>query len=113
MRRRTTPRSTYRLGEHLERQTVSLLKRMGYVHVMRSAGSRGAVDVLGLASDGSVLLVTCKSTGGLQKKERVVLGRLARRLPKSVSIWVSRWGLTHQTPILESLARGRKRRRTR
>lgn len=108
---RTNHLSTTRKGVLLECQTVQLFKKMGYVLVMRSAGSRGPGDVLAVASDGSVILATCRANGILQRKERAMFSRLSRRLPPSVSIWLSRWGAAQSNPLLSQISRGKRAKR--
>lgn len=67
-----------RTGRALEHAARKLLDDAGY-WTMRSAGSKGAVDVLAM-KPGQTLLVQCKSNGSLPSAEWNELYALAARL---------------------------------
>lgn len=67
--------SRYDGGADLERAAKKLLEDNGY-YVIRSAGSKGAVDLVAL-KPGEVLLVQCKTDGYVTPAERIVLRKLA------------------------------------
>lgn len=106
---RTGNKSSYSRGVRLERAVARSLKALGYsILTMRSAGSRGVIDVLGIGPGGRLALVSAKSTGGLMPSERRALRLLARRLPTTAVIMVARYGL-NGTAMLEPMARGQRR----
>jgi len=59
--------SRYRKGYRFELKVKKLFERQGYV-VYRSAGSKGAADLVALKA-GEVLLIQVKVNGRLQQKE--------------------------------------------
>lgn len=58
--RRRSPAGRYRFGATKERDAAERMRRLGYTPV-RSAGSRGAADVLGLNAHGEALAVQVKA----------------------------------------------------
>jgi Holliday junction resolvase len=67
--------SNPRAGAYFERRVSASLTSDGYL-VMRSAGSRGAVDLIALKA-GEVLLVQCKINGRLDTEAWNALRRIA------------------------------------
>ena len=68
----------YRNGAQLERAARVVLESVGY-YVIRSAGSKGAADLVAL-KPGEVLLVQCKLDGKMPPAEREAFAKLADRL---------------------------------
>ena len=56
-------------GDYFERQTRAALEQAGY-YVMRSAGSYGPADLVGLKAGARPVLISCKVHGVLRKPER-------------------------------------------
>lgn len=79
--------SQYRGGADLERAAKKALEDNGY-YVIRSAGSKGAVDLAALKI-GETLLVQCKTDGYVTPADRVRLRNLASSL--RVTCLVARW----------------------
>lgn len=71
----TSPRLRYRQGQELEQEVKRHLQDNGY-HVVRSAGSKGAVDLVALKR-GEVLVVQCKLDGDVPGAERITFFSLA------------------------------------
>jgi hypothetical protein len=69
----------YRDGADLERAVKHYLEDNGYLLVIKSGGSKGKVDVIGLKR-GETVLVQCKRSGSISPAERVELRRLAAAL---------------------------------
>lgn len=67
--------TAYSDGRRLEYATQNELERNGYITV-RTAGSHGAVDVLGF-KQGEIVMVQCKLTGKLGPAERTKVYGLA------------------------------------
>jgi len=67
--------SRYRSGYRLECRVRDLLRRKGYI-VVRSAGSRGPVDLLA-AKDGQILAIQVRKSGRLTPDEKAVLFKVA------------------------------------
>ena len=73
----------YARGAAFERKVRRLLEEDGWF-VVRSAGSRGAVDLIALRERGNVLrvqLISCKLDGYVPPTERERLLELKRQLP--------------------------------
>ena len=71
--------SNYARGSAFERKVRQELRDCdGVVHIIRSAGSKGAVD-LAVFLDGIVLWIQCKTFGVPTYNERRSLARLAER----------------------------------
>jgi Holliday junction resolvase len=68
--------SGYRQGADLEREVKRYLEDNGYVLVIKSGGSKGKVDVIGLKL-GETVLVQCKRSGDIRPAERIALRQLA------------------------------------
>ena len=79
--------SRYDGGADLERAAKKVLEDSGY-YVVRSAGSKGAVD-LAAWKEGEVVLVQCKMDGYLDPGERVAFRKLAISL--DATCLVGRW----------------------
>jgi Holliday junction resolvase len=71
--------SGYRNGADLERAVKHYLEDNGYALVIKSAGSKGKVDVIGLKR-GETVLVQCKTTAGMSPADRANLRSLASTL---------------------------------
>jgi hypothetical protein len=71
--------SGYRKGADLEREVKRHLEDNGYVLVIKSGGSKGKVDVIGLKR-GETVLVQCKLAGSMSPADRVSLRQLALAL---------------------------------
>lgn len=71
-----TLRELYDMGMSFERAVRKDLEAKNYF-VMRSAGSRGPVDVMGM-KDGQVLLIQCKVAGKLKLREYIRLLKVAK-----------------------------------
>lgn len=56
-------------GDYFERQTRAALEAAGY-YVVRSAGSYGVADLVGLKHGCRPLMVSCKVSGVIPKRER-------------------------------------------
>jgi Holliday junction resolvase len=80
--------SGYRNGADLERAVKHYLEDNGYVLVIKSGGSKGKVDVIGLKR-GETVLVQCKRSGEIRPAERTALRQLALDLG-AIPI-VARW----------------------
>ena len=65
----------YTTGRRIEYRVVEILRSLGYL-VIRSAGSHGLVDVVGLRKDG-VVLVQCKRGGKMGLRDRLEFWREA------------------------------------
>jgi len=75
--------TAYARGAAFERRVRRLLEEDGWF-VVRSAGSRGAVDLIALRERGNVLrvqLISCKLNGYVPPAEREQLLELKRQLP--------------------------------
>jgi len=75
--------TAYARGAAFERKVRRLLEEDGWF-VVRSAGSRGAVDLIALRERGNVLrvqLISCKLDGYVPPAEREQLLELKRQLP--------------------------------
>jgi Holliday junction resolvase-like predicted endonuclease len=68
--------SGYRNGADLERAVKHHLEDNGYLLVIKSGGSKGKVDVIGLKR-GETVLVQCKTTSGMSPADRIKLRKLA------------------------------------
>lgn len=79
--------SRYDGGADLERAAKKLLEDNGY-YVMRSAGSKGAIDVAAFKSR-EVVFVQCKTDGYLAPAERMVFRQLC--LTARATCLVARW----------------------
>ena len=80
--------SGYRNGADLERAVKHHLEENGYVLVIKSGGSKGKVDVIGLKL-GETVLVQCKRSGTMSPADRVALRQLALAL-RAVPL-LARW----------------------
>ena len=69
--------SAYRSGYRLECRVRQLLREKGYL-VVRSAGSKGPVDLLA-AKQGEILAIQVKRTGRLTRSEKEALLHAARQ----------------------------------
>lgn len=87
--------TNYQLGASRERQVVKSLKRKGYWHAQRSAGSHGIFDVYAFAKD-HVLFVQVKSTP--YDAGEAIANIMESRLPRVVGIRYQVW---------EKLSRGK------
>ncbi len=85
--------SKYRKGAYYERKVLHQLEKDGW-YVVRSAGSKGALDLVAI-KDGKVIGIQVKKMKQLSKAERENLGRLRERLgvPIFVVEYVERVGL--------------------
>src|SRR6266513_2028765 len=75
---RMTP---YGLGARFEGRVVKFLRRRGWF-VVRSRGSRGAIDLacfIGNAKFVRIVFLQCKSSGRSTPKERSAIERVARQ----------------------------------
>lgn len=81
----TTRAGNYQRGARLERVARASLERQGYT-VIRSAGSKGAIDLVAVNSE-QVRLIQCKSKGGADKKARERLRAIRRPSAASVELW--------------------------
>lgn len=89
------PNRNYEAGRRLEYDVRRHLVSEGYV-VMRSAGSKGAIDVIAFKPD-QVLFVQAKRNGVCPPAERVELLRVAGLLPGvGVPVVASRPGVTYR-----------------
>lgn len=79
--------SRYAGGADLERAAKKMLEDNGY-YVIRSAGSKGAVDLAAL-KNGETVLVQCKTDGYVTPADRVVLRHLAAAL--EATCLTARW----------------------
>jgi hypothetical protein len=75
----TSTVTNYRNGAAFERKVRDLEYELGATLVVRSAGSRGAVDLVSFYPD-SVKLIQCKNNGVLSKADRHHLCSLAGSL---------------------------------
>lgn len=72
--------SGYRNGADLERAVKHHLEDNGYLLVIKSGGSKGKVDVIGLKR-GETVIVQCKRSGtAVRPADRISLCSLARAL---------------------------------
>jgi hypothetical protein len=83
--------SNYNRGRRLEYRVMRELRAHdGTAHVMRSAGSHGAADIVALSGGRErhpeVLLIQCKTYGIPSYDERVTLGRLSRETQASAVV---------------------------
>lgn len=89
------PNRNYEAGRRLEHDVRRHLVGEGY-EVIRSAGSKGAIDVIAL-KEGQVLLVQAKRNGVCPPAERAELLRVAGLLPGvGVPVVASRPGVTYR-----------------
>ena len=92
--------SHYRAGQRAEHRSRALLEALGY-HVVRSAGSKGAVDLVAI-SGGEVLLIQVKrGSRGFSPAEREALMLLPR--PAGCRVVVHRWKPRARLPMVEEL----------
>lgn len=68
----------YSKGANFERAIKHDLELEGYL-TLRSAGSRGPVDLIAIDADGHAILIQCKLNGTISKKQRAELVSLARK----------------------------------
>lgn len=88
-----SPNRNYEAGHRLELAVVTHLRAEGY-DVLRTAGSKGAVDVVAF-KPGQVLLIQAKTNGTCPPAERAEVRRIAALLPGvGVPIVASRPGVT-------------------
>ncbi len=85
--------SNYRRGRALEYAVIARFRdHQDTAHVMRSAGSKGAADIIALAGNRTrhplVCLIQCKTYGIPSEEERSTLGRIAK---ESGAIPVCAW----------------------
>lgn len=62
--------SQYRRGADFERAVRDLCIKMGAVVVIRSAGSKGLLDLVAWMPSGETWFVQCKLTGKISKADR-------------------------------------------
>lgn len=74
----------YSRGADFERETRDVLERIGF-WVMRSAGSKGKVDIFALRED-ALLFVQCKTNGLCPPGERKEILRIASMNPLGVPL---------------------------
>lgn len=79
--------SQYSGGADLERAAKKTLEDNGY-YVIRSAGSKGAVDLAAL-KPGELVFVQCKTDGRIGPAERIVFRNLC--LAQRAACLVARW----------------------
>lgn len=72
-----SPNANYRAGAQLERDVANKLSADGYDLTIRSAGSKGKVDVVAFKA-GQILFVQAKRTGVISPADRADLIRIAR-----------------------------------
>jgi Holliday junction resolvase len=71
------PNTAYQRGAEFERQVKAHLERAGWL-VVKSAGSKGLCDLVGISKTGDVTFIECKtSKGRMSPKARLDLGALA------------------------------------
>ena len=62
--------SQYRRGADFERAVRDLCIKMGAVAVIRSAGSKGLLDLVAWMENGETWFIQCKLTGKISKDDR-------------------------------------------
>lgn len=110
------PNKAYQKGARFERKVQAWLKYIGYELVVRSAGSHGLADLIGVAIDGHVCLIQCSTT---KKKKPIsayrALGLFGRcdnvhcyvAYPDHLDIYRS-WGTWETVPEKYSIPKERK-----
>jgi Archaeal holliday junction resolvase (hjc) len=83
----TSPRLRYRQGADLELAVKHHLQDNGY-YVVKSAGSKGAVDLVALKR-GEVLVIQCKTDGYVPPAERMTFRSLA--VSVGATCLIGRW----------------------
>ena len=73
-----SPLASRQAGDRFERQTKAALEARGW-WVIRSGGSLGVADLVGLRAGQRPILVACKTSGKLPKSERTTLLEVADR----------------------------------
>lgn len=92
--------SRYAAGVRAEHRSRALLETLGY-HVVRSAGSKGCVDLVAIGA-AEVLLIQVKRGGrGVSPAEREALALLPR--PAGCRVVVHRWRPRARLPIVEEM----------
>jgi Holliday junction resolvase len=99
--------SGYRDGADLERAVKRHLEDNGYLLVIKSGGSKGRVDVIGLKR-GETVLVQCKRSGTISPADRVELRRLALDLGAVplLARWVKEGSAARQIGFTELTSMG-------
>jgi len=87
--------TNYDAGARFERETRAALEDDGY-EVIRSAGSKGKVDLIAWKALGPVLLIQCKRNGKISPAERAEIFRQSRLRPDFIALVASRPRVTFQ-----------------
>lgn len=81
------PNKNYTNGVRREYQTKKVLEERGFL-VLRSAGSHGAFDLVGISyADGEVLLVQVKSGGALTPDEKREIQKVQVPYDTEFQVW--------------------------
>lgn len=68
------PNYNYQAGRATEYAIRKRMKREGYLEVLRTAGSHGFADLVGIHKDGSVHFVQCKRVETKKDAEKIIKG---------------------------------------
>lgn len=94
--------TNYQRGSTLEQRVMTGMKAAGHL-AMRSAGSKGLVDVLVIRAHGGwphVQLISCKrGKGGAPPSERIQLREMADKLIETRPMPVLAWQRASRKPI--------------
>lgn len=94
--------ANYHAGRRAEWRARDILKARGYHTVIRSAGSKGPIDLFGIAAHG-IALVQVKHGRGISSRERAELQELKAQLPPLCRLEVWRFTKGYSEPSVEAL----------
>lgn len=75
----------FEAGDRYEYEVFRQFKRE-CITAVRSAGSRGAIDMMGVTKTGITTLVVVKNNGYIPPAERRVLNEIIKKKPKHVQV---------------------------
>jgi Holliday junction resolvase len=89
-----------RRGRAAEHRTRDVLRDQGFT-VIRSAGSKGAIDLCAFDGDRVLLVQVKRGTARLSRTERTALLALARPTNAAIEVWT--WKPRSREPLIERL----------
>ena len=93
----------YRKGARKEREIMKLLEESGAVHTIRSAGSKGIIDIVAVFREW-IALIQVKPKGGLSVLEFQKLQKLAKQVPRNVVVLLVEYE-PRKTPTLKIISK--------